>query len=191
MMIFYQQNRAPPAFYWFPTVSQDMGRMAMDTQSLLGNSELLKQTFESFALSVNDAEEPDDINQRRHNALVGQQAFSEALFEHALKCEVMAQTYDSLAIELHQQVMSQSNRYTPAERTQLLMEGVKLRDLSNQYYEKYLQLSEQAHQSELDMYDEKLNFLRSKTNWKAMQNQVNKTSKVRYGFFDIIDAPIE
>ena len=135
--------------------------------------------------------EPSDTELRRYNAIVGQQAFSEALFEYALKCQVLAKTYDSLAVELHQQVMSQSSKYTSAERTQLLLESVKLRDLSNNYYEKYLELSQQAHEKELNLYDEKLNLLRSKVNMNTLKNQVNKTSRIRYGFFDIISAPFE
>ena len=113
------------------------------------------------------------------------------MFEYALKCQVLAKTYDSLAVELHRQVTNQENKYTSAERTQLLLEAVKLRDLSNSYYEKYLDLSKKANESELNMYDEKLNYLRSKVNWNALKNEVNKTSRIRYGFFDIISAPFE
>ena len=94
-------------------------------------------------------------------------------------------------MELHRQITNQENKYTAAERTQLLLEAVKLRDQSNQYYEKYLELSQKSHQDELNMYDEKLNYLRSKVNWKAMSNEVNQTSKIRYGFFDIIKAPFQ
>jgi len=177
--------------YWFPSLSGDMNMATMDVEALINNSKRLKDTYESFSLSVNDAEEPIDAEQRRHNALVGQQAFSQALFGYALKCEVLAKTYDSLAVELHRQVTNQENKYTSAERTQLLLEAVKLRDLSNSYYEKYLDLSKKANESELNMYDEKLNYLRSKVNWNALKNEVNKTSRIRYGFFDIISAPFE
>ena len=177
--------------YWFPSLSGDINRSTLDIQALLNSSEELKQTYESFALSVNDVEEPEDAEIRRHNAMVGQQAFSEALFEHALKCQVLSKTYDSLAVELHSQVNDQSNLYTPAERTQLLLESVKLRDRSNSYWEKYLNLSQKAHNDELDRYDEKLNFLRSKVNWNTLQSQVNSTSRIRYGFFDLISAPFE
>jgi hypothetical protein len=86
-------------------------------------------------------------------------------------------------------VTDKNNKYTPAERTSLLVESVKLRDLSNSYYEKYLEHSQKAHDNELNMYDEKLNFLQSKQNWKELQKQANKTSRIRYGFFDIVAAP--
>lgn len=177
--------------YWFPSVSSDVNMAAMDVEALISSSKRLKETYESFALSVNDEKEPIDAEQRRHNALVGQQAFSQAMFEYALKCQVLAKTYDSLAVELHRQITNQENKYTAAERTQLLLEAVKLRDQSNQYYEKYLELSQKSHENELNMYDEKLNYLRSKVNWKALKNEVNRTSKIRYGFFDIIRAPFE
>lgn len=177
--------------YWFPSLTGDFSMTTMDLEALLQNSESLKKTYESFSLSVNDEKEPIDAGQRRHNAMVGQQAFSQALFEYSLKCQILAKTYDSLAVELHRQIMDQSNKYTTAERTQLLLEAVKLRDLSNNYYEKYLQLSQQAHEKELNLYDEKLNYLRSKVNLKLLKNEVNRTSKIRYGFFDIIRAPFE
>ncbi|UCE04477.1 MAG: hypothetical protein JSW07_12685 [bacterium] len=177
--------------YWFPSVAGDINMATMDVEALINNSRRLKETYESFALSVNDEGAPIDAEQRRHNALVGQEAFSQALFEYALKCQVLAKTYDSLAVELHRQITNQESKYTAGERTQLLVEAVKLRDLSNSYYEKYLELSQKAHESELNLYDEKLNYLRSKVNWKALKNQVNQTSKIRYGFFDIIRAPFE
>ena len=113
------------------------------------------------------------------------------LFEYALKCEVLAKTYDSLATELQRQVSDQSNRYTPGERTQLMVEAVKLRDLSNSYYEKHLDLTEKAHKKELEMFDDKLNFLEKNRSWDTLKKQVNSTSKVRYGFFDLIKAPFE
>lgn len=177
--------------YWFPSLTGEASMATLDVEALINNSRRLKETYESFSLSVNDEEEPSDAEQRRHNALVGQQAFSQALFEYALKCQVLAKTYDSLAVELHRQVTNQENQYTAAERTQLLLEAVKLRDQSNQYYEKYLELSQKSHESELNLYEEKLDYLRSKVNMKTLQNQVNKTSKIRYGFFDLIRAPFE
>jgi hypothetical protein len=177
--------------YWLPGLSGEMSRAAMDAEALLSNSAELKRTYESFALSVGDEQVPVDAEARRQNAIVGQEAYSQALFEYALKCQVLAGTYDSLAVELQRQVTNEQNKYTPAERTQLLVEAVKLRDLSNSYYEKYLEISQKAHDNELDMYDEKLNLIRSKENWKTLKNQVNKTSRIRYGFFDIIAAPFE
>jgi len=177
--------------YWFPSLTGDLNMATMDVEALINNSRRLKETYESFSLSVNDEEEPIDAEQRRHNALVGQQAFSQAMFEYALKCQVLAKTYDSLAVELHRQITNEENKYTAAERTQFLLEAVKLRDQSNQYYEKYLELSQKSHESELNLYDEKLNYLRSKVNMKTLKDQVNKTSKIRYGFFDIIRAPFE
>jgi len=177
--------------YWFPSLTGDVNMATMDVEALVNNSRQLKSTYESFALSVTDDKEPIDAEQRRHNAMVGQQAFSQAMFEYALKCQVLAKTYDSLAVELHRQVTNQENKYTAAERTQFLLEAVKLRDLSNSYYEKYLEHNQKAHENELNMYDEKLNYLRSKVNWDALKNEANKTSKIRYGFFDIISAPFE
>ena len=179
------------ANYWFPSLTGDMNRTTLDVEALLNNSQELKSTYESFALSVNDAEVPEDAEIRRQNALVGQQFFSEALFEHALKCQVLSKTYDSLAVELHRQVNNHSNMYTQAERTQLLLEAVKLRDRSNSYWEKYLNLSQKAHNNELESYDDKLHFIRSKLNWNTLRNQVNKTSRIRYGFFDMVSAPFE
>ncbi|MCU0644770.1 MAG: hypothetical protein MUC94_10970 [bacterium] len=177
--------------YWFPSMTSDMNMTSMDVEAMLNNANQLKQTYESFSLSVNDENVPDNAEQRRHNAMAGQQAFSRALFEYSLKCQVLAKTYDSLAVELHRQVTNQNNRYSTGERTQLLLEAVKLRDLSNSYYEKYLELSQKAHENEINMYDEKLNYLQSKVNWKALKNQVSQTSKIRYGFFDLISAPFE
>jgi len=177
--------------YWFPTTSQDIGRSAMDTQALLNNADELRRTYESFALSTQDKEAPQDAETRRANALIGQEAFSKALFEQALRSQQLAKTYDSMAVELYRQVKNSGNKYTQAERTQFLLESVKLRDKSNEYYEKYLKMAQDAHNTELNMYDQKLDLLRSKANWKAMKNQVNKTSKVRYGFFDITPAVIQ
>lgn len=182
---------ADRADYWFPSLSGDLNRSSMDVESLIHNADQLKKTYESFSLSVSDDQVPEDAELRRHNAMVGQEVFSQALFEHALKCQVLSKTYDSLAVELHQQIMDEENRYTAAERTQLLLESVKLRDLSNSYYQKYLELSQKAHENELNNYDNKLNHIRSKFNWKTLQKQVNSSSKIRYGFFDLVQAPFE
>ncbi len=177
--------------YWLPGMSQDVSRTAMDTQALLNNADELRRTYESFALSTQDADAPQDAETRRANAIIGQEAFSKALFEQSLRNQQMAKTYDSMAVELYRQVKDRRNKFTEAERTQFLIESVKLRELSNSYYEKYLKFAQEAHNTELNMFDQKLDLLRSKTNWKAMKNQVNRTSKVRYGFFDITPAVIE
>jgi len=177
--------------YWFPGSTQDLNRSALDTQALLNNTGELRRTYESFALSTQDEAAPNDVETRRANALMGQEAFSKALFEQSLRSQQMAKTYDSMAVELYRQVKDSRNKFTEAERTQLLLESVKLRETSNSYYEKYLKLAQDAHNTELSMFDQKLDLLRSKANWKAMQNQVNKTSKVRYGFFDITSSGIE
>jgi len=175
--------------YWFPSMTGEMSRAAMDAEAVLNNSAELQRTYESFALSVADEKEPVDAEQRRQNALAGEQAYSQALFEYALKCQVLSKSYDSMAVALNDQVKNEQNKYTAAERTQLLLESVKLRDLSNQYYGKYLELSQKAHGNELNMFDEKLGQIRSKESWKELQRQADKTSRVRYGFFDIIPAP--
>jgi len=177
--------------YWLPGTTQDLNRSAMDTQTLLNNADELRRTYESFAISMQADEAPKDAETRRENALIGQETFSQALFEHALRSQQMAKTYDSMAVELYRQVVNSKNKYTEAERTQLLLESVKLREMSNSYYEKYLKTSQDLHTNELNMYDQKMDMLRSKVNWKAMQNQVNKTSKIRYGFFDISSARVE
>lgn len=178
-------NSADRPDYWFPSLTGEMSRAAMDAEALLSSQAELKKTYESFALSVGDEGVPPDAELRRQNALAGEQAYSQALFEYALKCQVLAKTYDSMAVELNSQVTNKNNKYTPAERTELLLKSVELRDLSNSYYEKYLDLSQKAHSNELNMYDDKLNALQSKENWKTLQQQANKTSRVRYGFFDI------
>ncbi|MBN2008759.1 hypothetical protein JW960_05400 [candidate division KSB1 bacterium] len=177
--------------YWFPNLSGDVNRSTFDIESLLNNSEQLKQTYESFALSVNDETAPEDAELRRQNAMAGEQFYSQALFEYALKCQVLAKTYDSLAVELYKQVANKRNNFTQGERAQLMVESVKMRDLSNSYYEKYLTYSEQTHKNELNMYDEKLNMLRSNANLEILKNQINKTSKIRYGFFDIVSTPFQ
>lgn len=177
--------------YWIPGTTSDLSRSGMNVAALLNNAEALDRTYKSFSLSVDDEQVPDDASIRMYNAVSGQQAFSEALFEYALKCQVLAKTYDSMAVELQKQIMDQRNRYSSAERTQLMLEAVKLRDRSNSYYEKYLELSQKAHNNELEMYDKKLNIIQSKGNWKALKQQVNSISKVRYGFFDVVRAPFE
>jgi len=177
--------------YWLPGMSQDVSRTAMDTQALLGNADELRRTYESFALSTQDADAPQDAETRRANAIIGQEAFSKALFEQSLRNQQLAKTYDSMAVELYRQVKDRRSKFTEAERTQFLIESVKLRELSNSYYEKYLKQAQDAHSTELNMFDQKMDLLRSKTNWKAMKNQVNRTSKIRYGFFDITPAVIE
>jgi hypothetical protein len=171
--------------YWFPGATQDISRSALDTEALLSNADELRRTYESFALSTQDDEAPNDAETRRANAIIGQEAFSKAIFEQALRSQQMAKTYDSMAVELYRQVKDSRNKFSQAERTQFLLESVKLRELSNSYYEKYLKMAQDAHNTELNMFDQKLDLLRSKTTWKTMQNQVNKTSKIRYGFFDI------
>ncbi len=174
--------------YWFPSTTQSLENATMNTESLLHNAGELQRTYESFALSTQAEEAPKDAETRRENALIGQEAFSKALFEQSLRSQQMAKTYDSMAVELYRQVTNPKNKFTEAERTQLLVESVKMRELSNSHYEKYLKLGQDAHTNELNMYDQKLDMLRSKVNWKTMQNQVNKTSRVRYGFFDITPA---
>ncbi len=177
--------------YWLPSTAQDINRSAMDTQALLSNADDLRRTYESFSVSAQGEEAPKDAATRRENAMIGQEAFSKALFEQSLRNQQMAKTYDSMAVELYRQVKDSRNKYTEAERTQFLLESVKLREMSNSYYENYLKLAQDAHNTELNMFDQKLDMLRSKANWKAMQNHVNKTSKIRYGFFDISSAAVE
>jgi hypothetical protein len=177
--------------YWLPGTAQDINRSAMDTQALLSNSDELRRTYESFAVSAQDKEAPKDAETRRENAMIGQEAFSKALFEQALRSQQIAKSYDSMAVELYRQVRDSRNKFTEAERTQLLLKSVDLRDKSNEYYEKYLKLAQDAHSTELNMFDQKLDMLRSKANWKAMQNNVNKISKIRYGFFDITAAAVQ
>jgi len=177
--------------YWLPGATSDLTRSAMDAQSLLSNADALQRTYESFAVSVQKEEIPQDLEARRRNALVGQEVFSRALLEYAIKSQVLAKTYDSLAVELQKQVTAPNNKFTEAERTQLLLKAVDLRELSNEYYEKYLKLSQEAHTNELSLFDRKLDFLSKRFNWQALKSQVNKTSKIRYGFFDISRAPMK
>lgn len=177
--------------YWLPGTAQDVNRSAMDTEALLNNAEELRRTYESFAVTTQDDEAPKDAEKRRENAIMGQEAFSKALFVHALNSQQMAKTYDSMAVELYRQVKDSRNKYTEAERTQLLLKSVELREMSNSYYEKYLKLAQDAHNTELNMFDQKMDMLRTKENLKAMQNHVNKISKIRYGFFDISTAAVE
>ncbi len=171
--------------YWFPGTSQDLNRTAMDTESLLQNARALQETYDSFSLSTQDDAVPEDASKRLHNAYAGQEAFSKALFEQALRSQRLAVTYDSMAVALYREIMNKNNNFTEAERTQLLLETVNLRELSNSHHEKYLQLSQQVHESELNLYDEKVGYLRSKVDWQNLRNEANKISKVRYGFFDI------
>ncbi|RMD96966.1 MAG: hypothetical protein D6814_10400, partial [Calditrichaeota bacterium] len=171
--------------YWFPNTAQELSRSTMDTDALLHNADALRRVYDSFALSTQDEEAPRDAELRRQNALIGQEAFSRALLQQALRDKKLAQSYDSMAVELYHQVINAKNKYTEAERTQLLVESVKLRDLSNQHYEKYLKLSQEVNANELNMYDQKLEYLRSKTNWRNLKKEVNKISRIRYGFFDI------
>ena len=177
--------------YWFPSTASDLTRSTMSTQDLIGNAQELQRTYESFAISTKSDEIPADLAARRENALAGQEVFSQALLEYAAKSQVLAQNYDSMAVELHHQVLNSENKFTEAERTQLMLEAVKLRELSNSYYEKYLKLSQEAHTNELNMYGEKLDFMSQRFSWKTLQSQVNKASKVRYGFFDIVNTPLK
>lgn len=177
--------------YWLPNMTQDLGNTAMNTQTLLSSADALRRTYDSFALSAQDDEVPDDAAARRHNALVGQEALNRALFEQALRNQQLSRTYDSLAVELYQQVVNDRNKFTEAERTQLLVESVKLRDLANTHYEKYLKMSQEIHSNELNMYDEKLDHLRSKVNWQQLNNEANRVSRIRYGFFDLAPAKLK
>jgi len=177
--------------YWLPGTTQDVNRSVMDTQSLLNNADELRRTYESFALSTQDETAPQDAETRRANAIIGQETFSKALFEQALRNQQMAKMHDSMAVELYRQIRNSRNKFTEAERMQFLIESVNMRNKANEYYEKYLKQAQEAHNTELGMFDQKLDLLRSKTNWKTMKNQVNKTSKIRYGFFDITPAAIE
>lgn len=171
--------------FWLPGTATDVTQSALSVESLIGNARELERTYNSFALSTQTEEIPTDLGIRRHNALLGQEAFAKALLEYAMKSQVLAKTYDSMAVELQRQVISNKNKFTEAERTQLLLEAVKLREFSNSYYEKYLKYSEEAHTNELGMFDRKLDFLSKKVDWQTLKTQVNKTSKIRYGFFDI------
>lgn len=171
--------------FWLPGTTTDLSQSALGVSSLIGNAQELEKAYNSFAVSTQNDEIPADLDTRRHNALLGQEAFSKALLEYAAKSQVLAKTYDSMAVELQQQVINNKNKFTEAERTQFLLEAVKLREFSNSYYEKYLKYSEEAHSNEIGMFDKKLDFLSKKFNWQALKSQVNKTSKIRYGFFDI------
>ncbi len=177
--------------YWLPSTTSDLAHSTQDLRAFAGNAEAMQQIYESFAVSTKRDEIPTDLAAREHNALLGQEVFSQALLEYAIKSQQMAKTYDSMAVELQRQVMNNKNKYTEAERTQLLLEAVKLRENSNVYYEKYLKLSQEAHTNELNMYDKKLSHLNKKFDWKTLKDQANRTSKVRYGFFDISAAKTE
>jgi len=177
--------------YWFPNTSQELGQTIMDSDNLLNNFEALNRTYDSFSVAAGAEAPPKDAELRRLNALMGEEAYSKMLYQHALRSKHMAFTYDSLATQLYNQVINDRNKFTEAERTNLLVESAKLRNMSNNYYEKYLELSKQARKDELGMYDEKMGLLRSKVNWKILRKQANKESKIRYGFFDITPAKID
>ncbi len=177
--------------YWLPSTAQDINRSAMDTQALLSNADDLRRTYDSFAVSTQDEEAPKDAATRRENAMIGQEAFSRELFAQALRNQQMAKTYDSMAVELYRQVRDSRNKFTEAERVQLLLRSADMKDKANAHFEKYLELAQNAHTNELNMFDQKMDMLRSKANLKAMQNHVNKISKIRYGFFDISTAAVE
>lgn len=177
--------------YWFPNTTQELGQTIMDSENLLNNFEALNRTYDSFSISADADGPPEDAELRRLNALMGEEAYSKMLYEHALRSKHMALTYDSLAAQLYDQVINQRTKFTEAERTNLLVESAKLRDMSSNYYEKYLQLSKQARTDELNLYDKKMDMLRSKVNWKVLRQQVNEESKIRYGFFDITPAKID
>jgi hypothetical protein len=176
--------------YWLPSTTQQAERSVMDSEALLKNADELRKTYDSFAVSTLEAEVPENAEQRLENAYETQEAFSRALFEQGLRSQKLAVTYDSLASELYRQVINEKNKFTEAERTQLLLESVKLRAMSNSAYEKYLELMQKVQNDELAMRDEKLGYLRSKANWKTLQTEANKISKIRYGFFDITQGTI-
>ncbi len=177
--------------YWVPSTTSDLARSGQDVQALAENAAALQQTYESFAVSTKSGEIPSDLAEREHNAMAGQENFSQALLAYAMKSQHMAKTYDSMAVELQHQIMNNGNKYTEAERTQLLLEAVKLRENSNAYYEKYLKLSQDAHTNELNMFEKKVNFLNKKFDWQTLKSQADRTSKVRYGFFDITATKTE
>ena len=177
--------------YWLPATTSDLARSGQNLDALANDTEALQRTYESFAVSTKNGELPNDLAAREQNALAGQEAFSQALLGYAMKSQQMAKTYDSMAVELQREVVNNKNKYTEAERTQLLLEAVKLRENSNSYYEKYLKLSQDAHTNELNMSERKLNFLSKKFDWQTLKSQANRTSKIRYGFFDISSANTE
>ncbi len=177
--------------YWLPATTSDLARSGENLNALANDTEALQRTYESFAVSTKNGEIPDDLAAREENALLGQEAFSQAMLGYAIKSQQMAKSYDSMAVELQREIMNNKNKYTEAERTQLLLEAVKLRENSNAYYEKYLKLSQDAHTNELNMSERKLNFLSKKFDWQTLKTQANRTSKVRYGFFDISAAKTE
>lgn len=177
--------------YWLPSTTQQAERSVMDTDALLRNANALRKTYDSFAISAEEETVPEDADDRLAIAYKTQEAFSRALFEQGLRNQRLAATYDSLASELYRQVVNSRNKFTQAERTQLLLESVKLRNMSNTAYEKYLEIMQQVQNNELAMRDEKLSYLRSKVDWKALQSEAKKVSKIRYGFFDITHGPVQ
>lgn len=176
--------------YWLPSTTQQAERSVMDTDALLRNAEALRETYDGFAISTEDEAVPANADARLANAYQTQEAFSRALFEQGLRSQKLAVTYDSLAAELYRQVINDQNKFTEAERTQLLLESVKLRNMSNTAYEKYLEIMQQVQNDELALREEKLGYLRSKVDWQALKSQANQVSKVRYGFFDITPGDI-
>lgn len=177
--------------YWFPTTSTDINQSAMDAQALIGNAAELHRIYESFALSVDSEQIPNDMEQRRQNALKGEEYFSKALIEQAIRSQMLAKTYDSLAVELNSQARDPNSRFTEAERTQFMIEAVKLKELSNSHYEKYLKLSQDAYDSELKHFKDKAGMINGRLDWQALKSRVNSKSKIRYGFFDISSARTE
>lgn len=177
--------------YWLPSTTQQAQRSVMDSDALLRNADALRETYDGFAVSAQSDAVPANADARLSNAYEAQEAFSRALFEQGLRSQKLAVTYDSLATELYRQVVNDKNKFTEAERTQLLLESVKMRNMSNTAYEKYLEIMQQVQNDELALREEKLGYLRSKVDWKALKSQANQVSKVRYGFFDITPGAIQ
>ena len=177
--------------FWLPRTSSDVNRTALDAEALLGNARELERIYDSFAISTQDDEVPSDIVQRRENALLGQDAFSRALVEQAIRDQQLAKDYYNEAIKLRTLALDPENKFTEAERTQFMIEALKLQEKSNAYYEKYLKLSQEAHTNELEQFDRKMDFLGKRFTWKALKSHINQTSKIRYGFFDISAARTE
>jgi hypothetical protein len=177
--------------YWLPSTAQHVERGVLETDALLRNADALRKTYDSFAVSAEAEAAPEDAEQRLANAYQTQEAFSRALFEQALRNQRRALQYDSLAADIYRQVVNDQNKFTQAERMQLLLQSYEWRDKSNTAYENYLELVQQVQNNELALRDEKLSYLRSKANWKILQSQANKVSKIRYGFFDITKGAIQ
>ncbi|MFQ5631959.1 MAG: hypothetical protein ACE5I1_24580, partial [bacterium] len=83
--------------YWLPSTTQQAQRSVMDTDALLKNADKLRETYDSFAVSAEDAGVPENAELRLANAYKTQEAFSRALFEQGLRSQRLAVTYDSLA----------------------------------------------------------------------------------------------